>query len=71
MLIGYQLTNTFLKIRSKGLMCEMKYQIYFLPSTILKADPLFSLKGTSKGYSVTARKSGFGIARLRSDDCSV
>lgn len=49
----------------------MKYQISFLPSTTLKADPLFSLKGTSKGYSAAARRSGFGIARPRSDDCSV
>ena len=49
----------------------MKYQIYFLASTTLKTDPLFSLIGTSKGYSVAARRSGYGRAKLRSDDCSV
>lgn len=33
----------------------MKYQIYFLSSTIVKTDPLFHLTGTSKGYSVAVR----------------
>lgn len=45
-------------MKAKVFIYEMKYQIYLLSSTTLKTDLLFSVTGTSKGYSVAARRPG-------------
>lgn len=49
----------------------MQYQVPFFIFYHTQTEPLFSLTGTSKSYSVAARRSGYGIAKLRSDDYSV